>query len=112
MTTPRRPPRFDVRWSAEVQIDGRSVTGTTRNLSTGGVCIEIDRPVAEGSLFALTLFMVEDGVEAVGGKALELKGTVQWVAEADHGYAVGFRFASLSATQLAALGQAITTLGE
>ena len=25
-----------------------AVTGTTRNLSTGGVCVEIDRPVAGG----------------------------------------------------------------
>ena len=45
-----RAPRFNVRLSAEVKVDAHSLTGTTRNLSTGGVCIEIDRPMAEGKL--------------------------------------------------------------
>jgi len=115
MAAPRsstRPPRLDVRLSAEVILDGRAVTGTTRNLSTGGVCIELDRPVVEGSLLGMRLFFVEDGVETENSQTLELNGTVQWVAEADRGFAVGFRFASLTALQLQGLSQTLQALGE
>ena len=61
-----RAPRFNVRLSAELKVDQLRLTGTTRNLSTGGVCVEMDRPIAEGKLIRMTLFVVEDDVETEG----------------------------------------------
>lgn len=107
-----RAPRRDVRLSAEVKLETARLTGTTRNLSLGGVCIEIDRPVAEGKQLQLTLFIVEDGIETEGARGLELVGTVQWTAEADRGYAVGIKFGSLSARQQSSLTNALRAMGE
>jgi len=114
MTTARaaRPPRYPIRLGAELDVEGRVITGTTRNLSTGGVCIEVDRPLHEGALYAIRLFLVEDDIESAAGRQLELSGTVQWCAEADHGFAVGFRFTSLTAAQFAALDYALKTVGD
>jgi hypothetical protein len=107
-----RPPRYPIRLGAELDVEGRVVTGTTRNLSTGGVCIELDRPLHEGALYAIRLFLVEDDIESAAGRQLELSATAQWVAEAERGYAVGFRFSSLTAAQIAALDYALKTVGE
>src|SRR5438132_2634146 len=94
-----RSPRFPIRIGAEVRVEGKHLSGTTRNLSDGGVCVEIDRPLKEGSLIQLTLFTVEDDVETEGARGLELTGTVQWTAEADRGYAIGLKFGTLTAAQ-------------
>jgi hypothetical protein len=107
-----RAPRYEIRLSAELKLDARIVSGTTRNLSIGGVCIEIDRPVTEGKLVRLTLFIVEDDIEAEGARGLELTGTVQWTAEGDRGYAVGIKFGKLTAAQETALGNALKAVGE
>ena len=80
-----RAPRFNIRLSAEIKVDTATVTGTTRNLSTGGVCVEIDRPVQEGKMIRLKLFIVEDEIETEGARSLDLSGTVQWTAEGDRG---------------------------
>lgn len=103
----RANPRYDIRLSAELRVEGRVITGTTKNLSMGGLCVEIDRPLPENSLVRMTLFVVEEDVEAEGARGLELTGNVQWVAEGDRGYAVGLKFGNLSATQKTALGNAL-----
>ena len=106
----QRAPRYNVRLSAEMKLEGRTVTGTTRNLSTGGVCVEIDRPVAEGKMIHVRLFIVEDDVETEGARGLDLTGTVQWTAEADRGYAVGIKFGNLTPQQSTALNNALKAI--
>ena len=107
-----RAPRFDVRLSAELKVESARLTGLTRNLSIGGVCVEIDRPINEGRQLGLTLFIVEDGIEAEGARGLDLVGTVQWVAEGDRNYAVGIKFGNLNAAQTTALNNALKAVGE
>ena len=107
-----RAPRYNIRLSAELKVDAARLTGTTRNLSIGGVCVEIDRPVTEGKLIRLKLFIVEEDVETEGARGLELTGTVQWMAEGDRGYAIGIKFGNLNASQTAALNNALKTVGE
>jgi len=107
-----RAPRFNIRLSAELKVDAHHLTGTTRNLSTGGVCVEIDRPIPEGKLIRMTLFVVEDDVETEGARGLDLTGTVQWMAEGDRNYAVGIKFGNLNAAQSAALINALKAVGE
>jgi hypothetical protein len=108
---PARQTRFVIRLSAELRVDGKLVTGVTRNLSEGGVCVEIDRPIAEAATVRLKLFVVEDDVEAEGAHGLELTGMVQWAAEADRGWAIGLKFDALSPTQAAALNAALKSIG-
>ena len=107
MTDKRSTPRFNIRLSAEVRIGGALVTGVTRDLSLGGVCLELDRAIAEKSLVRLTLFVVEDDIETEGARGLELTGTVQWAAEGDRGYAIGLKFGTLTAAQSTALANAL-----
>jgi hypothetical protein len=57
----------------------------------------------------LRLFVVEDDIEAANARTLDLSGTVQWCFEAD---AAGFRFTSLTAAQIAALDNALKTVGD
>ena len=106
-TEHRRAPRYPVRLSAELRMQSGVVTGMTRNLSSGGVCLKIDRPLGEGAAVQLKLFIVEDDVEAEGARGLELSGTVQWTAEADDGYTVGLQFQNLSPQQKTAIENAI-----
>ena len=91
-----RAPRFDIRLSAELKIENARLTGTTRNLSIGGVCVEVDRPIGEGKQLGLTLFIVEEDIEAEG----------------DRGYAIGIRFADMTAQQKTALNNALRAMGE
>lgn len=107
-----RAPRFNIRLSAELKVDAQRVTGMTRNLSTGGVCVEIDRPVAEGKVIGVTLFVVEEDVETEGARGLEVSGTVQWLAEGDCNYSVGIKFGALTAQQTAQLNGALKAMGE
>lgn len=113
MTThPPRPPRFAIRLSAEIKTpEGALLTGTTRNLSEGGVCVETDRMIAEGGLISLVLFVVEDDIEAEGKRTLNVRGTVQWAAEADHGgYQVGVKFVELTPADDAMIKAALSRL--
>jgi hypothetical protein len=102
----------DIRLSAEIRIEGLRLTGTTRNLSPGGVCVEIDRPIAEGKAIGLTLFVVEDGIETESARGLDLTGTVQWMAEGDRGYALGIKFENVTPAQRSALTHALKVVGE
>jgi PilZ domain len=113
MTEPKaRATRYDIRLSAELRLDGKLVTGVTRNLSVGGVCVELDRPVAEGAVLKLILFVVENDVETEGLRGLEVDGTVQWAAEADRGWAIGVKFAPLNAAQTKAVTNALRAMGD
>src|SRR5262245_51363147 len=107
-----RAPRLSIRLSAELKTDGKRLTGTTRNLSPGGVCVEVDRPIAEGKSLALTLFVVEDDIESESARGLDLNGTVQWMAEGDRSYAVGIKFVNVTPAQQTALANAMRVLGE
>jgi hypothetical protein len=107
-----RATRFNIRLSAELVVDTHRLTGTTRNLSTGGVCVEIDRPIAEGKRIRVTLFIVEDDVETEGARGLDLIGTVQWAAEGDRNYAIGIKFGDLNPSQTTQLNNALKAMGE
>ncbi len=107
----RRQTRVELRVSAEIVVGTRAVTGVTRNLSTGGVCLELDLALAEGDTIRLRLFPVEDDIEAEGARGLDLAGRVQWVAEADRGFNVGVQFKDLTPAQMNALVATVKRLG-
>ncbi len=107
-----RAPRFNIRLSAELKIDNKVVAGTTRNLSTSGVCVEIDRMIAEGKQLGLRLFIVEDEIDSEGARGLDLVGTVQWASEAERGYALGIKFVNVTPAQAQQLQNALRAVGD
>lgn len=108
-TTPRRPvaytqqrqfQRIPIQMSAEVHLGETVVTATTRDLSEGGVGIELGRTLPEGSEVTLGFFLVVDGVEEERVPPLWVKGRVAWSGETDGGrYAAGVRFEVITDAQ-------------
>jgi hypothetical protein len=107
----RSTPRFNIRLSVELQLDGRTTTGTTRNVSVGGICIELERRLTEGSYLAFKLFLVEDDIESDDEKPLDLVGTVQWAAESEKGFAMGIKFGNLTRAQKTTLEARLAATG-
>ncbi|RMH42786.1 MAG: PilZ domain-containing protein [Deltaproteobacteria bacterium] len=112
MTEHRVHPRFAIRLSAEVACGDRTFTGTTRNVSVGGCCLESAFPLAEGAEVRLDLFVVVDGIEDERMPPLTTRATVQWAAEQDDGaFAAGLRFTGLTAAQQRWLDQFLARTG-
>ncbi|MBI5478365.1 MAG: PilZ domain-containing protein [Deltaproteobacteria bacterium] len=111
---PRRPPplppaagvqrrqhaRFDVKLSAELTVGDEVFTATTRDISEGGVGLDLDRSLPEGGELGINLFLVVDDVEDERTPTLKVRGFVAWCAERDEGeWAAGIRFAEVAANQ-------------
>ncbi len=106
-----RAPRFPLRVSAELEVGDDLLTGVTRNLSEGGVGIVVTRSIAPGTILSVTLFAVEDGVEAEGAEGLSIDAEVRWVKEEVGGYAIGLQFRDMPEQKRRALGMALRRLG-
>jgi hypothetical protein len=106
-----RKPRYPVSLAADLRGPGWKTAGTTRNISVGGLCVEIDRLVPEATRLEVTLFVVEDEVESADGRTLSMAATVQWSSEGDVGYLHGLKFVDLTPAQSAAVGNALRNLG-
>lgn len=109
MTPPNRPApyshrrqfqRTQIQMSAEVHLGESTMTGTTRDLSEGGVGLEVSKALPEGSEVTLGLFLVVDGVEEERLPPLWVKGRVAWAGELDDGrHAAGVRFEVITDAQ-------------
>ena len=98
----RRQPRYDVRLSAELRNRaGVLVTATTKNVSTGGVALELDHAaLADDQELLLSLFLVVEGVEDPSKPPLEVRAKVMWTGESDNGsFTAGLRFEKISPEQ-------------
>jgi hypothetical protein len=108
---PPRAPRWSVRLAAELRVGSLTAAGTTRDVSVGGVCVELARQFPEGTAVQVVLFVVEDDIESADQRTLVLEASVQWSAEAETGYAHGLKFAETDAAKLTALANALRALG-
>lgn len=106
-----RAPRLSIRLGAEIRLGELTLTGTTRDISAGGVCVELDREIEDGTSLEVTLFVVEDDIESADQRTLSITGRVQWSAEGDRGYSHGLKFVDPDTAKLAALGAALKRLG-
>jgi c-di-GMP-binding flagellar brake protein YcgR len=105
MSEHRVHPRYDIRLAAEVTTSERTFTATTRNLSSGGCCLESHYPLPEGAEIRLDLFVVYEGVEDERMPPLSTRGTIQWAAETDDGsLTAGVKFEGLTDAQQQWLG--------
>ena len=92
--------RTQIRMSAEVHLGESRMTATTRDLSEGGVGIELGKSLPEGAEVTLGLFLVVDGVEEERVPPLWVKGRVAWAGELDDGrHAAGVRFEVITDAQ-------------
>jgi hypothetical protein len=98
----RQYTRLALRMSAEVHTEKSGVfTAATRDLSEGGVGIDLSQLLPEGELVTLGLFLVVDDVEEERVPPLWVKGRVVWSGELDSGGAVaGVRFEVITAQQI------------
>jgi hypothetical protein len=107
-----RAPRLSVRLAAELVLGGVRTSGSTRDVSVGGACVEIDRLLEDGTELDVTLIVVEDDIESADSRTLTLRGRVQWGTEADNGgFAHGLKFIDEDANKLNMLRRALTALG-
>lgn len=110
--TRREHPRIPARMSAEVRIGEDHFTATTRDLSEGGVGLDCDRLVAEGTEVALGLFLVVDDVEDARFEPLWVKGRIAWSSETDdgHHHSAGVRFEVITDAQKQWLNRVVDAL--
>ena len=100
----RRDRRFNVELAAEVDAQGEALLAATRNLSKGGVCLDVEQALEEGATLGVSLFLTLEGIEHADHDALTLQARVIWCsARDDGGYTAGMQFGTLSPAQQAAV---------
>jgi c-di-GMP-binding flagellar brake protein YcgR len=103
--------RVPLRMSAEIHIDDKSFTATTRDLSEGGCGLELKQLLPEKAEVTLGLFLVVDDVEDERMPALWVKGRVAWAGELDNERSIaGIRFEVITDQQKAWIGQVLAHL--
>ena len=100
----RRHIRYPVRVGAEVQLPMAEFTCATKNLSLGGVGLDLDRQIPEGATVLVSLHLVIDDVEDEATEPLELVARVVWCHEVTpERYEAGLEFQEVSDSQHARL---------
>jgi hypothetical protein len=97
--------------AADIRTAEHYVSGSTRNISSGGVCVEIPRSLPVGSVVDLTLFVVEDEIESLDARTLAFRASVQWATEGEVGHVHGLKFVDATPQQIAILENALRALG-
>ena len=99
---PRAHTRTKIQLSAEIDTFTDRFTASTRDLSVGGVGLDLDRPLQEGATISLSLFLVIDDIEDEATAPMNLRAKVAWCAESDEEgrWAAGVRFDNLLPQQL------------
>lgn len=108
----RKDRRYEVELAAEVDAKGEALLAATRNLSKGGVCLDVEQPLEEGSTLPVSLFLTLEGIEHADHDALVLQAKVIWCsARDDGGYTAGMQFGTLSNAQQTAVDAFLRRLG-
>ncbi len=79
----RAHPRTRVQLSAEIDTFQDRFTASTRDLSIGGVGLDLDRPLKENATVAISLFLVVDEIEDEATAPMNVRAKVAWCAESD-----------------------------
>ena len=93
-------PRFACQLAVELEIpDGRVVTGQSKNLSRGGLCLETAEPVPAGAEVTVRVTLVFD--EESSSEPLDLPAQIVWCTPfGGHAHQVGTQFRLLSSERL------------
>jgi len=113
MSEHRAHPRFAVAVRGELEHEGDTLAAETQNLSTGGVALKVSRPVPDGAVVGVFLFLTQDGFEDPDEAPLTTKAAVRWSAGGDGGrHVVGLQFAKLEGAKKAQLERFLAIVGE
>jgi c-di-GMP-binding flagellar brake protein YcgR len=113
MSEQRQHTRYPVEVGAEVHVDGHMRAASTKDLSSGGAALILDRPLEENSRIALTLFLTQDGIEDPDEEPFEAEAVVVWSAERDDEHHIaGVRFDGVAAAQQQQLGRFLAAVAE
>ena len=111
MDNRRQHARFRTAVAAEIDLEGEIYTGTTRDVSQGGVSVVTEARLTEGGGVMLTLILTEDGIESVHAEALCTRATVMWAAATDGGETMaGLRFEGLGTSGARTLAHLLSSL--
>ena len=97
----REHPRFAVCAVVEVTTRRGELHGQTRNVSRGGLCLELAEPLVTGEDVAIAIALVFQDEQR--SEQLGLPARIVWCTPIDGAHQVGAKFSRLSARQLAHL---------
>ncbi len=104
-------PRFAVEAAVDISFDAEVAHGRTHNVSRGGFCAIVDRPIGRGQLIRASLSLVFD--EETFSEPLELPARVVWSTSlGDEEHQLGLQFLPLDADQKAFLEMFLRYLEE
>jgi Tfp pilus assembly protein PilZ len=95
MATARAHPRYALEIDAEIRASGERIPARTRNISHGGLSMEVARAVAAGQVVTITIALVF-GEEKMS-EPLPLRGRVVWCTEiGERRFQIGVTFMNLT----------------
>lgn len=106
----RQSPRYALEASLEVETPDGTVEGATRNLSRGGLCAELDRPLEAGTRVLVRLSLVFDVDTA--SESLSVPARVVWSTPLSSGHQVGLQFLGMDSEQQSYLEMFLRFLDE
>jgi c-di-GMP-binding flagellar brake protein YcgR len=111
MENRRQNPRAQIAIAAELEADGDTLSGETRDLSAGGVSVLLDHAPAEGHTLELALILTQDGIEAADEEPFCTRAAVIWAAPTDDGQTmIGLRFKDTAPQQVQRLQRFLRAL--
>ncbi|MDD9934681.1 MAG: PilZ domain-containing protein [Myxococcales bacterium] len=112
MENRRQHTRYEAEVAAEIELDGDTLIGETRDISEGGVAVILAQPLDEGSDIELTLILTQDGIEDPNEEPFETTASVMWAAPTEDGKSMmGLRFEDTAGDQTQRLGRFLSALG-
>jgi hypothetical protein len=103
-------PRYAIDAAIEVRCGDEVATGRTRNVSRGGLCVELDRALASGQTAEVAIKLVFD--DKGQSEALVLRCRVMWSTPFDRVHQIGVQFDGLVKRDLAYLDMFLRYLAE
>ena len=106
--SPREHPRYAHEATVTLHTPGHSITGSTRNLSRGGLCATLAEEVAVGSDIDLDLRLMFGDRQS---EPLRLRARIAWCTAIDDYYQIGMQFRALHRDTAAYLTMLLRFLG-
>jgi hypothetical protein len=97
----REHPRYVVDALVEIATETTLTIGRSLNLSRGGLCLELDEPIASGTWVEVRIALIYQDEER--SEPLALPARIVWCTPLGAGYQVGVQFRRLSFHQSAYL---------
>ena len=99
--------------AADVRFGNDTYAARTRDLSEGGVGVELSVELPRGESVWVSLFLVEDEIEIEGQEPFTVMGQVMWrsVVQAGELFAAGVKFADMEPEEQADLQAFLQGLG-